>query len=345
MAAYDVVVVGGGPAGLTAGLYAARAGAKTLILEQTAPGGQMLATDKIHNYPGILETTGAALAETMQAQAEREGAEVAVATVLGLTANEGAAAAAAAAPIAPADPDASLWRVATDEGPIEARAVILATGTRPRPLGLPQEAELTGHGISYCVTCDAPLFKGRTVAVYGGGNSALYSALELAKLCTKVYLIYHAQTLRGDQVLQARLRERANVEILLDKEVAGLESEQGELTGLRLKSAAATEEADAPGKTAATAATPTSTTEAAAATTLPLAALFVAIGREVETERFAVEKNAAGQVVVDDLLRTSLPRVYAAGDIVEKPLDQIVTAAADGALAATTACRDLSLKK
>lgn len=301
MTDFEIAIVGGGPAGLTAGIYAARAGARTVILEKTGAGGQMLLTNKIHNYPGIAEITGAELAEQMRAQAEREGAEFAVAEVEKI--------------------ERSItgdFQISTDAGELSAKAVIFATGTTPRQLGLPGEQELTGQGISYCVTCDAPLFANKIVAIYGGGNSALYSALELAKKSAQVHLIYRGENLRGDRVLQAKIAENPKIELILNAKITNLIQNEGHLTGLELSSREQI---------------------------LPVDGLFVAIGRIADSKVCPVQKTDDNYIITDAELRTSEPGIYAAGDIIKKPIDQIVSAAADGAIAATTACRDLALKR
>ena len=308
---WDVVIVGAGPAGLAAGLYAARAGAETLILEKTAAGGQMLQTHVIRNYPGVLSTTGADLAATMRAQAERAGAKFADAAVLQVE------------PLADEPEDGSNFHLVTDDGKLLARAVIAATGTTPRRLNLPGEAELVGPGISYCATCDAPLFAGQDVAVYGGGNSALYSALELAKIANQVYLLHHNQNLRADHTLQQRVSNEPKIKTILGAKITELSNANGQLSSIRL--------------------TPTDGELVPAS--LEVSGLFVVIGREADTALFDVDKDEQGHILVDANFETSLPYLYAAGDIVAGPLRQIITAAADGAIAAVSACRKLLLKK
>lgn len=320
----DVAVIGAGPAGLSAGLYAARAGAKVVIFEKLTAGGQMLLTQKIENYPGVAGASGADLAAAMRAQAEAAGAEFVTAEVTKLQ-----VAAAANGSVTPAEDDLATTAPAdarfyleTEEGPVWARFVIAATGTTPRRLGLPQEKELTGHGVSYCVTCDGPLYAGRAVAVYGGGNSALYAALDLAEQTKQVYLIHHGPSFRGEAALQAKIAAHPKIQVLLKTEIVELKSADGELSGLGLKS----DDTETPD-------------------TLEVAALFVAIGRIADTKLFPADQNADGRLQTNAQLETNISGLYAAGDVVAKPLYQIVSAAADGALAATQICQRLRTER
>lgn len=308
---YDLMIIGAGPAGLTAGLYAARAGARTLVLEQTAPGGQVLTTHQIQNYPGVPDTTGADLAQTMRAQAEQAGAAIVTAQVL------------AVRPLQGEPEDGTNFQIDTDEGAVLARAVVAATGTVPRRLGLRQEIELTGHGVSYCATCDGPLYAGQPVAVYGGGNTALYSALELAQTASTVYLLHHNDTLRADHALIQRVKDEPKIKLILGAEIEALQATDGRLTGLALNAADGT----------------------VVPAELAVKALFVAIGREANAALFAVDKDEQGRIVVDAQMETSQPYLFAAGDVVAGQLQQIVVAAASGAVAATAACQKLLLRK
>lgn len=296
MSHWNVAIIGGGPAGYTAGLYCARAGVRTLVLEQLSAGGQMALTDWVDNYPGFPEgIDGFTLGEKMQQGAQRFGAETLLCQVT----------------------EAELNRqpkvLHTSAGEITADAVILATGANARPLGLPGEERLVGRGISYCAACDGRRYENRTVAVVGGGSAALEEALELAKLCPRVYLIHRRDTLRGEQFLQEAVAREERITFLPNTRVTALLGEDS-LTGLGL---------DRNGEEK----------------TLDCAALFVAIGR------IPASRLAAGQLPMDEagflLARedtgTELPGVFVAGDVRAKPLRQIITAAADGAMAATMA--------
>lgn len=289
---YDVVVVGGGPAGYTAAMYAARAGLSVLVLEKLSAGGQMALTDKIDNYPGMpMGVDGFTLGEAMQKGAEMAGAESLLATVTGAE--------------LVSDPKV----LHTSEGDIAAKAVILATGAKPRLLGIPLEQELTGRGVHYCAHCDGYLYRGRTVAVVGGGNSAVADALQLSRMAKKVYLIHRRDRLRAEKAVSAPLFQAENVEILYHTQVKQL-LRDGRLTGVQLQDGRA----------------------------LAVDGLFVSVGRDPETELFSqVSRDSAGYILADESTATNLPGVFAAGDLRTKSLRQIITAAADGAVAAQSA--------
>ena len=291
---YDMIVVGGGPGGYTAALYAARAGLNVLVLEKLSAGGQMALTETIDNYPGFAQgVDGFTLAETMQQQAERFGArsEYAEVTALDLT----------------ADPKV----LQTSAGAFAARTVVLATGADPRPLGLPDEEALTGRGVAYCAACDGMRYKGKTVVVVGGGNSAAEDALLLTRIARKVILVHRRDTLRATKIYHEPLRQAENLEFRWNSVVTAL-LHDGQLNGVRLRDL-------------------TTGTE----TELPCDAVFVSVGRQPATELVAgqLERDAAGYLVADETTRTSLPGVFAVGDVRTKPLRQVVTAVADGAVA------------
>lgn len=291
---YDMIVVGGGPGGYTAALYAARAGLNVLVLEKLSAGGQMALTETIDNYPGFAQgVDGFTLAETMQQQAERFGArsEYAEVTALDLT----------------ADPKV----LQTSAGAFAARTVVLATGADPRPLGLPDEEALTGRGVAYCAACDGMRYKGKTVVVVGGGNSAAEDALLLTRIARKVILVHRRDTLRATKIYHEPLRQAENLEFRWNSVVTAL-LHGGQLNGVRLRDL-------------------TTGTE----TELPCDAVFVSVGRQPATELVAgqLERDAAGYLVADETTRTSLPGVFAVGDVRTKPLRQVVTAVADGAVA------------
>ena len=289
---YDGVVVGGGPAGYTAAMYAARAGLSVLVLEKLSAGGQMALTDKIENYPGFpMGVDGFTLGEAMQQGAEQAGAESLLATVL------------------QADLEANPKVLHTSEVDVLGKTVILATGAKARLLGIPGEQELTGRGVHYCAHCDGYLYRGRTVAVVGGGNSAVADALQLSRIAKKVYLIHRRDTLRAEKAVRAPLETAENVEILYNSQIESLLRE-GRLTGLRLQDGRE----------------------------LSVDGLFVSVGRNPETVLFSqVDRDEAGYIVADESTKTSIPGVFAAGDLRTKPMRQIITAAADGAVAAQAA--------
>ena len=293
---YDTVIIGGGPAGYTAALYAARAGLHTLLLEKYAAGGQMTETVLIENYPGHPEgVDGFTLGEKMKAGAERFGAESLSTEVLSVSLRE------------------KLKRITTDRGDFFAKTVIVATGAHHRPLGVSGEKELVGRGLAYCATCDGMFYRGKTVAVVGGGNSAVADALYLSRICKKVYLIHRRDTLRASAVYKKPLSETENVEILWNATVKELLSD-GRLTGVRLLKEGKEEE-------------------------LSLDGLFVSVGRAPETALFEgqLDLDENGYIKAGEDTKTSLDGVFAAGDVRKKPLRQIVTASADGATAAMAA--------
>ena len=290
---YDILIIGGGPAGYTAALYGARSGFSTAVLEKLSPGGQMATTSDVENYPGFPGVVdGFELGERMQEGAEKAGAETVYAEVtkLDLSANPKVA--------------------ETSEGTFLGRTVILATGAHPRKLGIPQEDGLVNRGVAYCDTCDGSFYKDKVVAVNGGGNTAVGDALYLAKLASKVYLIHRRDILRATPVYLQRLKD-AGVEIIWNSVVAGLQADK-KLTGLELKNV----------KTGET-------------SVLPVDGLFVAIGQLPENDlvKGQVETDRNGYIVAGEDTKTSVPGVFAVGDVRTKAVRQIITAAADGAVA------------
>lgn len=294
----ELVVVGAGPAGMTAGLYGARSGHKTLVLERALPGGQAALTAEVENYPGFAEpVSGLALTQAMQQQAQRFGCEFATAEVSGLT-----------------RADSALTLLASGDA-IQARAVVIATGVKSKPLGIPGEKELIGRGVSYCAVCDGPLFEGRDVAVVGGGDSAMDEALYLAGFCSRVYLIHRRDRFRGSKAAEERLRRNPKVKLVLSSIVTSV-SGTGQVESIEVKHLAD-----------------------GATHRLAVAGLFVYVGSVPNTGWCApaVRLDAAGFIITDEELATSLPGVFAAGDVRVTPLRQICTAVADGALAAMSA--------
>lgn len=289
---YDVVVVGGGPGGYTAALYGARSGFSVLLLEKLSPGGQMATTTMVDNYPGFEEgIDGFELGEKMQKGAERFGAETAFVDVTGVSL------------------DGEVKEIQTSKGIVRARAVVLATGASPRELGLLEESQLRGRGVAYCAACDGMMYRGKTVVVAGGGNSAAADAIYLSKICKKVYLVHRRDSLRASKIYEEPLKNSGVEfvwnsqikEILHDKKVTGVLVEHKD--GTRRE--------------------------------IPCDGVFAAIGRVPETGLFKgqLELDAQGYIVADETTRTSLSGVFAVGDVRTKPMRQIVTAAADGAVA------------
>lgn len=291
---YDLIVVGGGPGGYTAALYAARAGLDTLVLEKLSAGGQMALTEEIDNYPGFEDgVDGFTLAEKMQQQAERFGAKSAYAQVERM------------------DLTASPKVLETSEGTFHARTVVLATGANPRELGLPHEAALTGRGIAYCAACDGMRYKGKTVVVVGGGNSAAADAMLLSRIAQKVILVHRRDALRATKVYHAPLMQAENLEFRWNSVVTELLHEE-KLTGVKVKNVHTGEE-----------------------DTIPCDGVFISVGRKPATElvQGQLELDRSGYIIADETTATNLPGVYAVGDVRTKPLRQVVTAVADGAMA------------
>lgn len=292
---YDVVIIGGGPGGYTAALYAARANLTVLLLEKLTPGGQMGTTDVIDNYPGFPEgINGFELAMQMKQGAERFGVETKLSEVLSV------------------DLKGAVKQIRTADGTYQAKTVVLASGAHPRELGLAGERELRGRGVSYCATCDGMFYRGKTVVVVGGGNTAAADVLYLSKLCKKVYLVHRRDTLRASKVYLDPLQKAENVEFVWDSEVQEI-LQDGKVQGVLVRNKKSGEK-----------------------TEFSCDGLFVAVGYLPNTGLFRsqVETDEAGYVLADETTRTSLPGVYAVGDLRRKPLRQVVTAAADGAVAA-----------
>lgn len=301
---YDVIVIGGGPAGYTCALYAARANLNVLVLEKLAPGGQMATTDRVDNYPGFPDgVEGFELAMSMKKGAERFGAVSQMADVTEVKLQ------------------GDIKEICAGGKQLQARTVVLASGARPRELGLPGEKELRGRGVSYCATCDGMFYRGKTVVVAGGGDTACADALYLSRLCQKVLVVHRRDKLRASAAYQKPLLEAGNVEFIWDSEVMALEYADI-LTGAHLRNK-----------------------KTGAQTLIACSGLFVAIGQVPETGLFAgqIDLDPAGYVLAGEDTRTNLPGVFCAGDLRAKPLRQIVTACADGAVAAQAAEEYLSM--
>lgn len=300
---YDTVIIGGGPGGYTAALYAARAGLSVLAIEKLGPGGQMALTQEIDNYPGFSQgVDGFTLGQSMRQGAERFGAQTLTAEVTEVSlAGE-------------------IKQVHTRKGVIRAKTVIVATGVVPRKLGVPEEAALTGLGVSYCGHCDGMFYRDKTVVVAGGGNSAVAEALFLSRLAQKVILVHRRDTLRATKIYHRQLLAAPNVEIRWNSAVTKLL--HGErLTGIMIENTQTGERSE-----------------------ITCDGLFVSIGRIPATDLFRQELklDKEGYIVADETTQTNIPGVYAVGDVRTKELRQIVTATADGAVAAYQAERYLT---
>jgi len=291
---YDVIVIGGGPAGYTAALYTARAGLRTLVLEKLFAGGQMTQTNQIDNYPGFPDgIDGVTLGMQMQAGAQRFGVETVSSEVLS------------------ASLDQHMKTIETTQGSFQARVVIIATGADHKHLGLPEENALIGRGVAYCAACDGMLYRGKTVAVVGGGNSAAADAALLARVAKKVYLIHRRDTLRATKIYHEPLQKTENVEFAWNSQVTQLHGD-GRLSGVTVKDVNSGEER-----------------------LIEVDGLFVSIGRSPATAPFAsqLKLDDKGYIIADESTMTNLPGVYAVGDVRTKAVRQIVTATADGAVA------------
>ena len=291
---YDMIIIGGGPAGYTAALYAARAGLDAVLVEKVTVGGQMTQTMAIDNYPGIPETVdGYTLGMQMQQGAERFGAKTRFAEVTAV------------------ELTGQIKQIHTDEGLLSARTVVIATGADHRHLGLPDEESLIGRGVGYCAACDGMLYRNKTVAVVGGGESAAADALHLSKICKKVYLIHRRDTLRAAKTAFDALQRQENVELILQSEVVGLQAD-GRLQSISVKNRLTDEIQN-----------------------LEVQGLFISIGRDPASALFAgqLELDQGGYIRAGESTETNLPGVFAVGDVRTKAVRQIVTAAADGAVA------------
>lgn len=290
---YDTIIIGSGPAGLTAAMYASRAGLRTAVFENMYSGGQMGTTFEVDNYPGMAETvSGGELSFKFEKQARKFGAEIINEKITELI------------------PEGKIKTVVTASGRYEAKTLILAMGAAPRSLDAEGEERLRGMGVSYCATCDGAFFKGMDTAVVGGGDTALEDALFLSRYCRKIYLIHRRDTFRGAKSLCRRVTETANVEILYNSRVEKINGTD-RVTGITLDS----------GKE------------------IPVSGVFIAVGSQPRNELAAgkLELSENGYIKTDETMQTSIPGVYCAGDLREKQLRQIITAAADGAVAAYNA--------
>ena len=300
--AYDVIIIRAGPAGLTAGLYAARGGMKTAVFEKGATGGQMSSSWEIENYPGVpADSSGPDIANRMREQAASFGVEFVQDTVYNFA------------------KDGDTITVETDEHTYTCGALILALGADPRLLGAPGEKELRGLGVSYCATCDANFFRDMDVAVVGGGDTALEEAAYLTKFAKKVTLIHRRDEFRGAKILQERIKKNPKIEILYDSTVDSIQSgPDGLVDKIEVRNLISGKVED-----------------------LPVQGIFIFVGH-IPNTRFLegkVRLTGSGYIPTNDRMETDVPGVYAAGDVREKELRQIVTATADGAIAAVNAVK------
>ncbi len=291
---YDVVIIGGGPAGMSCGLYASRAGMKTIVVEKMFSGGQMSTTNEVENYPGVENViSGAELAYKFEGQARKFGVEFLNTDVSGVQL------------------DGPVKKIVTGQETLETKTVVFAMGTVARKLGLEDEGRLTGKGVSYCATCDGAFFRGKDVAVIGGGDTALEDALFLSRICNKVYLVHRRNEFRGTKVLQDQVLQTENIEVcyqMVTEKILGDNTVNGLI--LRHVGDATQRQLDVNG-------------------------VFVAVGSDPSNQlvQELLDLSPEGYILTDDTMQTSVPGVYAAGDIREKQLRQIITAASDGAIA------------
>lgn len=290
---YDIIIIGAGTAGLSAAIYGLRAGKTVLILEEKSYGGQIVNTPEVCNYPGIKNISGYEFATNLYEQAVNLGAKIVYERAEGIVNSK------------------NLKKVLTPTGEYEGGSVIIATGAKNRPLGLPREKELIGAGVSYCATCDGAFFRGRDVAVAGGGNTALEDALFLSNYCNRVYLIHRRNEFRGEKKLVARIEEKDNVEFVMDSKVVALEGE-GHLQSITIESVKTGEKHN-----------------------LKVDGLFVAIGQMPSNEAFGeiIDLDDLGYVCATEDCTTKTEGIFTAGDCRTKSVRQLTTAAADGAVA------------
>ena len=299
---YDIIIIGSGPAGLSAAIYAQRACLDTIVIEKNGiSGGQVLNTWEVDNYPGFPGVTGFELSRQFREHANKLGARVVQDEVVQV------------------ELSGNVKKVVCEEETYEARCVILASGAHHRTLEVPGEEELRGAGVSYCATCDGAFFRGRTVAVVGGGDAALEDAIFLARMCEKVYIVHRRDKLRGAKRLQERLQALENIEFVWNSEAAAIEG-NGQVEALRLRQTKTGEERR-----------------------LDVDGVFIAVGIAPESELYAgqLELDEQGYIRADESGQTSVPGVFAAGDVRTKALRQILTAASDGANCVASAERYL----
>lgn len=298
---YDIIVIGGGPAGMTSALYARRNNKTVLILEKNGFGGQITYSPKVENYPGTMSMSGSEFADRLMEQVIAQGADIEMDTVTGIVSEGG------------------YFRVNTEEsGSFEGKAVIIATGVKHRMLGIEGETALVGRGISFCAVCDGDFYSGQTVAVIGGGNSALQEAMLLSECCEKVIIVQNLDYFTGEKCLCDTLLSKANVEAVTGAVVDSFITENEDLVGVRIKDVASGELRN-----------------------IQCTGLFVAVGLIPENEAFSnvASVDNFGYISSGEDCLTNTPGIFSAGDCRSKSIRQLTTAVADGAVAAVTACR------
>ena len=290
---YDIIIIGAGPAGMTSALYALRANKEVLLLEGKAYGGQILNASKVENYPGISSISGFDLATNMYNQIIEKGAELKYETVINITED---------------------LKVTTSNATYEAKSIIIATGAQNRKLNLPNEVEFIGKGVSYCATCDGNFYRGKDVAVIGGGNTALEDALYLSDIANQVYLIHRRDEFRGEDKYLDEIKTKSNIEIILNSQVTSINGNDV------LESITINDDR-----------------------TININGLFIAVGQEPKNEVFAnvIDIDEKGYIKTDDGVHTNVPHIYVAGDCRNKPLKQLTTAVSDGSIAATMAIKEM----
>ncbi len=297
MDTYDILIVGAGPAGLTSALYALRANKKVLVLEALTYGGQIINASKIENYPAIEEISGVEFAEKLYKQVLRLGGEVRIETVTHIAKNK---------------------VVTTNKNKYKAKSIIIATGCKNKRLNIENEEKLLGRGISYCATCDGNFFKGKTVAVNGGGNTALEDAIYLADIAKKVYLIHRRDEFRGEEMLASAVKEKDNIECILNSTIVKINGDD-KLESITIKDKNNQEDI------------------------ISVDGLFIAIGQVPNNQAFlnVLDTNDYGYIVSIDGVHTKTAGIYVAGDAREKDLRQLTTAVSDGSIAAVTAIKEM----
>ena len=294
---YDMIIVGAGPAGLSAAIYGVRAGKSVIVLEADSYGGQIINTPEIENYPAIKHISGYDFATNLYEQAIDLGAEIKFEKVLEIKSEN------------------HEKKVITDSNQYDGKTIILATGAKSRTLGLDREKELVGRGVSYCATCDGGFFKGKEVAINGGGSTALEEALYLSSICAKVYLIHRRDSFRGEEKILQALREKQNVEFVLNSSIKELIGDN-KIKGIVVQNI-----------------------ETGTKTTIPISGLFIAIGQIPENGTFAnlIKLDKGGYISATEDCKTNIEGIFVAGDTRTKRVRQLTTAAADGAVAALAA--------
>jgi thioredoxin reductase (NADPH) len=293
---YDLIIIGGGPAGLTAGIYARRARVNTILLEKEVVGGQIAVSDVIENYPGFPSISGAELAEKFEAHAKGFGLEIKFAAVESINL------------------DGKTKVVTTSEGEMRAKAVIVATGAKPRMLGVPGEKEFFGKGVSYCATCDGPFFKNQRVVVAGGGDTAVKEAHFLSKIAKKVYIVHRRDKLRAEMILQEKVIAAPNIELLWSHILKEVKGDKSGVNGMVVEDLKSTKTKD-----------------------IAVEGAFIFVGINPITGFVDVDKDEKGFIKTNQRMETSQEGIYAAGDCRTTPLLQVSTAVGDGAIAAFVA--------